>query len=350
MASREAFGLSVSTLKARLRDHPTGAFAFWGPEELLKQFYLQKFQDLIRKEGAEEFNSVRLDLTRDHSLTDVLNEGEILPFMGEKRLVTVHGLRPAAMTEKDVKQLLNFLETLPDYLILIFYLEWEDFGSDKKDLTRAAVKKLAAKLDFVQFPLQDERVLLPWSRKILAADSVNASDSALRLLFRLGGNRMILIRKQLDQLACYAIAQKKSTVEEEDVFLFASDTTEGASWQLCNAMLEGSAEAAMEILDRLKRQEEEPVLLASAVSRMLTGALLCREGADAAACYAAAGLATWQFDRYQRAVRGKDPRALQKAAELCLEWDRRLKGARADAVGISECYCLEILHLLRNPS
>ena len=41
--AQNALGISVSQLKARLRDDPIGAFAFYGPEELLKQFYLQKF-------------------------------------------------------------------------------------------------------------------------------------------------------------------------------------------------------------------------------------------------------------------------------------------------------------------
>ena len=36
--AQNAFGISVSQLKARLRDNPIGAFAFYGPEELLKQF------------------------------------------------------------------------------------------------------------------------------------------------------------------------------------------------------------------------------------------------------------------------------------------------------------------------
>ena len=66
--ARETFGISVSALKARLRDNPLGAFAFYGPEEMLKQFYLQKFITLIEKEGSGDFNIARLDFSRDHTM------------------------------------------------------------------------------------------------------------------------------------------------------------------------------------------------------------------------------------------------------------------------------------------
>ena len=81
--AQTALGISVSQLKARLRDNPIGAFAFYGPEELLKQFYLQKFVAIIEKEGTAEFNIVRLDFTRDHTMDDLLKKiNEILSDAG----------------------------------------------------------------------------------------------------------------------------------------------------------------------------------------------------------------------------------------------------------------------------
>ncbi|MBR3837755.1 MAG: DNA polymerase III subunit delta [Clostridia bacterium] len=350
MAPREAFGISVSALKARLRDDPCGAFAFFGMEEMLKQFYLQKYVTLIEKEGSADFNLVRLDFTRDHTVSDLLDESQILPFCGERRLVICRGLNPAKMNDGDVKRLMELLENFPPYLILILYLEWEEFQNDKATLKKKSVRTLAEKLTFVSFPLQEERVLLPWCRKILGADGLSAPDGALRTLFRFTGNRMQTIRGELEKLSAYAHSQGRTEITQEDVLLFAQDSTEFAVYHLCDAVLEGAVGAVEQIFANLKRQEVEPVMIAASLSRMLTNALLIAEGADAAACQKATALQAWQFERYRRLLFGKKKEALEKALFLCLELDGKLKGFRSDSMLVTEVTVLQMARLLGKAS
>ncbi|MBE6713482.1 MAG: DNA polymerase III subunit delta [Ruminococcaceae bacterium] len=346
MAAQTALGISVSQLKARLRDNPIGAFAFYGPEELLKQFYLQKFIALIEKEGTADFNIARLDFTRDHTMDDLLGEAEILPFCGEKRLVICRGLSPAKISDSDGKRFAELLKSFPSYLILVIYTNHEEFGSDKKELKKKSVLNLSENLTFVNFCLQDERVLLPWAKKILAADSLTASDRALRTLFRLAGSRMQIIRSELEKLSAYANAKKKSEVTEEDVLLFAEDTTEFATYNLCDAVLEGAVNAVEKILTNLKKQDVHPVMIAGALATMLTGAMLVAEGASAADCQKAAKVLPWQYDKYRRSLYGKKKENVEKALFLCLELDGKLKGARSDIWIVTEIYVLQMARIL----
>lgn len=344
--AQTALGISVAQLKARLRENPIGAFAFYGPEELLKQFYLQKFVTLIEKEGSAEFNVVRLDFTRDHTLSDLLGEGEILPFCGERRLVICRGLSPAKLSDSDQKRFLEFLKDFPPYLILIVYTGHEEFGADKKDLKKKSVLNLSEHLTFVNFCLQDERVLLPWAKKILAADSLTASDRALRTLFRLSGSRMQIIRGELEKLSAYAVAQKKSEVTEEDVLLFAEDTTEFATYNLCDAVLEGASGAVVKILSNLKKQDVHPVMIAGALANSLTGAMLVAEGASASDAAKAAKVLPWQYDKYRKSLYGKKKENVERALMLCLELDGKLKGARSDVWVVTEIYLLQMTRII----
>ncbi len=323
---KKPFGISVSDLKTRLRENPIGAFAFWGPEEMLKQFYVKKFIALIEKEGSEDFNLVRLDLERDHTVDDILGESGILPFCGEKRMILVQGISPAKLSESDVKKLLSLLSDFPPYLILILNTRFDIFGEDKKDLNKASVRALAEKMAFVSFPLQTERVLLPWSQKILAADSLTASDRALRTLFRLSGNKMQIIRGELEKLSAYVSEQKRREVTEEDVLLFATDVSEFEVYNLCDAVLEGAVSAAEKILQNLKRQDVPADWVAAAISRMLTNAILITEGASFEDCATATKLQSWQYDRYRRSCYGKKMEKLEEAMRICQELDQTLKG------------------------
>ncbi|MBQ3075030.1 MAG: DNA polymerase III subunit delta [Clostridia bacterium] len=336
----------MSQLKARLRENPIGAFAFYGPEELLKQFYLQKFVALIEKEGAADFNIVRLDFTRDHTMSDLLGEAEILPFCGERRLVICRGLSPAKLTDGDQKRFLELLNNFPPYLMLIIFTNHEEFGADKKELKKKSVLNLSEKLTFVNFCLQDERVLIPWAKKILAADSLTASDKTLRTLFRLSGSKMQIIRGELEKLSAFATAKKKSEVTEEDVLLFAEDTTEFATYNLCDAVLEGAVGAVERILTNLKKQDVHPVVIAGALASFLTGAMLVAEGASAADAQKAARVLPWQYDKYRRSLYGKKKENVEKALLLCLELDGKLKGARSDVWIVTELYILQMTRIL----
>ena len=344
--AQASLGISVAQLKVRLRDNPIGAFAFYGPEELLKQFYLQKFVTLIEKEGTADFNVVRLDFTRDHTVSDLLGEAEILPFCGERRLVICRGLSPAKLSDSDQKRLTELLKNFPPYLMLIIYASHEEFGADKKELKKKSVLNLSEHLTFVNFCLQDERVLLPWAKKILAADSLTASDRALRTLFRLSGAKMQIIRGELEKLSAYALAKKKSEVTEEDVLLFAEDTTEFATFNLCDAVLEGAVNAVEKILTNLKKQDVHPVMIAGALANSLTGAMLVAEGASAADAQKAARVLPWQYDKLRRSLYGKKKENVEKALFLCLELDGKLKGARSDIWVVTEIYILQMTRIL----
>ena len=346
MAKRDVFGVSVSALKERLRTRPEGAYVFFGPEEMLKRFYLDKFRALLEKEEAAEFDIVQLDFARGAVMQDLAGEAEMLPFYGTRRMILCRGLAPDRLSDSDTDRLLALLENFPSYLILILYLENEEFSADKKTVQKKAIRALASHLVFVSFPLQDERTLLAWSRKILAADKLSAADPALKTLFRLSAGKMQIIRGELEKLSAFAISQNRTEITQEDVLLFAGDNTEFAVYQLCDAVLGADFPAAERILHTLRQNEVEPVVIMGQLVRALSHLLLVVEGADAASCQKAAGLALWQYERLCRTAFGKKKENVRALLAQCVRLDRAMKGDSADPYVSLEFFLLAATRLL----
>ena len=346
MATRAPFGTTLAKLKTRLRENPSGAFVFYGPEEMLKQFYLSKFFALAEKEGMAEFNIARLDFRRGADFSRLMQETDILPFGGTVRIVACRGCNPAALPEAQQKPLLALLDNFPEYLSLVFVLTESEFSADRKTVEKKAVIKLAEKMDFVLFPLQDEKTLLSWAQKILARDGLQAEERTLKLLFRLCDGRMQIIRNELEKLCAYALSQNRTSVREEDVYLFGQDATQSAVWNLSDAVLDGAVDAAAHILKNLRRQEMSPQIIVNALAKMLTECLMLLEGATDADCAKVSRIASWQCKRYRAALCGKKREWLEKAMFLCSELDRRLKSKHSNAQNLTEVAVLTMTRIL----
>ena len=340
-------GISLSALKERLRQEPSGVYVFYGQEELLKRFWLGKFQQIIEKEGAPEFNLSRLDFAADATLGMLEEEIGILPVMGEHRLIVCRGLELVKLSEKELERLLSFLEDPMPGLILVFFQTEEEFPADKNTWKKKSVTRLAEKATFVPFPLQDERVLLTWSKKILAKDGITAEDRTLRDLFRMAGNRMQTLQGQLNQLACYALSQNRSTVTAEDVALFAREDPEYALYQLSDAVLMGRAVETERMLHHFHNQKVEPIVAVAALSRAVVNTLVCISGATAEDVFSATGMAAWQVERCCRDHRGKRKEDLEAALEKCIVCDRLLKSTSQDPYRLLERLCLELCGMFR---
>lgn len=345
MAKPVYFGIGISTLKERISKNPAGAYIFYGQEELLKHFYLEKFIKRIEKEGMAEFNLSRLDFSRDATLGALEDELGILPVMGSLRLVICRGLNPIALSASDLDRLCAMIKGIGEETILILYLSSEELVPDKATASKKAVKLLSEIASFCAFPLQEERVLLSWSAKILSADGLSASPQTLKLLISMTGGKMSAMRSELEKLSMYALSQNRSTVTEEDVSLFVQPDQEFAIYQLTGAVLAGSFAATQKMLDFFKKHDGEPIVIVAALSRMFVNALVCTGGAGESDAMLATGMQAWQIQNMKRDCHGKKRQNFETALSLCIEADKRLKGANSDPFSVCETLCLKLCRL-----
>lgn len=350
MAYYQTFGISVAKLKEKIKSDPFGIYVFFGAEEMLKEFYAEKLKKVVTDGVPDGMNAVRIDLAADENGWETM-EGETyaLPMMSDRKIIVCRGMIPGK-TEEETKRLLALAENFPEGVILVFLVRGEEFSADKKTLAKKSVQRLAEALTFVSFPLQEERVLLTWAKKILASDGLEADDRALKKLFALSSGKMIYIRPELEKAALYCKANGLLTVTEDVVDKFSRDTKEFQAYNLCDAVLAGAMLPVQRILHSLREQNAEPIVLTAAIARLIGACLLIMDGAGEAEAQKAGGVLPWQYQKYAEAVFRRKKENFVKALELCREVDRRLKGYRSDAFVIFSQFVCEVTLLLGEKS
>lgn len=94
-------------------------YFFYGPETYLIQQYTDR---LLRKANPPfpDFNLQRFD-GREASVDDIADAAEALPFLAERKFVTVSDLDVESRSASDLGKLYELLENLPSSATLLFY-------------------------------------------------------------------------------------------------------------------------------------------------------------------------------------------------------------------------------------
>lgn len=347
MAKTLYFGESLSFLKDRIKEGKGGAFIFYGEEELLKKFYLDKLIAMIEKEGMPDFNLARLDFDRKCTIGDIEDEAGILPCMAEHRLIIIRSLNITKLSNDDIKRLCAILGNTPEYLFIIIYIGGEEFLPDKDSPKKPYIKSLSEVCKFIPFPPQSEKTLYSWCSKILAADELAIADDAFRLLIDFTEGKMQAMKNELDKLIPYAIAKNKKMISKDDIILFVDSDPQFALYQLNDAVIIGDIAASEKMLASLKRHKAEPIVIVSSLSRAMVGAICAASGADPDNVQRGIGLREWQLNNLKRQVSGKKKEIFENALALCLEADKKLKGFSADPFILCEKLILDIIRLVK---
>ncbi len=330
MAAKQAsYGVGVDELKRKLKLEPKGAYLFFGEEEYLKKFYLQKLRDLVEDNGFRQLNHTRFDFA-NKTVADLEEEASQLPMMSSLRLVEVWGMQPLKLSEKEQKKLLELLEHLSEDSILVIYCLESELTVEKSTATKAFPRRLAELVTAVNFVHLGEHALLGWIDKVLAATNLRSTEQAARLLVQLCGGDMLKIRGELHKLEAYLKSGGRSEVTREDVKRLVHGDSDAQLFQLTDAIFARNAAQSAELFEGLKAQRVEPVVIAGWIAKAVGCAALSVAGVDAKVAWDGAQMAEWQLRSYRDKTRAYDRSYFSRALELCLDCDRKLKSQGQD--------------------
>ncbi|MBQ9544141.1 MAG: DNA polymerase III subunit delta, partial [Clostridia bacterium] len=244
MAKAERFGVGVDELKSRLRLDPAGAYLFFGEEEYLKKYYLQKFVSLVEEGGFGDLNVSTYDYALK-GMDQLRGEFDTVPMLGDRRLVIVRSLQPLKLSERDGERLLDLLDSVPKHLIAIIFCLSEEFVADKAALKKKFPHRLAEKLTAVDFSHLSENALVSWIGKGLGSAGLRVTDEAARLLVRICASDMMKMRSELDKLENYLKASGRDIVTADDVRLLVTGDPQAQVYELTDAVLARNAELAL---------------------------------------------------------------------------------------------------------
>ncbi|SMP39635.1 DNA polymerase III subunit delta [Anoxynatronum buryatiense] len=153
-------------------------FIITGEEELLMKRYLQALIQLLIPPGMQDMNLVTYE-GKDFTIEILLEAVETLPVMARRKLVVVKNpsfleTKGAALTEKEEKKLLQYLERPSSSTCLLFFCRVKPDG--RKKILRA-IKKVAHTEDFPRLKEPDFRRFI---QQELEAAGKKADQKAVR--------------------------------------------------------------------------------------------------------------------------------------------------------------------------
>ncbi len=337
----------VKELRDRIKLHPTGAYLFWGEEEYLKNYCLEELRKVVKDEGMEEFNRTVLDFQRDSTLKDLEDAVDALPVMAEHRIIEVWGLDILGLKKEGEKRLVDAVKAISsDTIFVIFARENELDLSYKKNMARKIISDLKSALIMTEFPRQSEMKLTSWTDRIFKGAEVRISDFNIVKMIKLCDFSMTRLKSESEKLIAYCKHNALDTVPNEIIEVFVKPTGENVIYEFSDAVIRRSKKEAMAILENLKSQNIESVVVLATLIKTLNALAVvksARGNLSAKEISLITELSEKQVPFYQRASSNWTNEELKNAVHLTFVCDKDLKSNATPPFVLLERLVTEIL-------
>ncbi|MCL1820182.1 MAG: DNA polymerase III subunit delta [Oscillospiraceae bacterium] len=261
----------MTELKKHIKaGEPAPLYIFHGSEAYLREYYLNKIKELIIPPGTETFNLSVFD-KRGFSTQAFIEALETAPFMAEHRLVIVRDV--------DFFKLKDELEPIFKErwsgTTVVFSFEALEYKPDKRTKLYKLVEAFAAT---VEFKPQTEKDLIPWIiRRFDSLGKQIDTENAQYLIFLCGRDMTTLIN-EIEKIAAFA---SMSEVTRRHIDAVGTPTVEAVVFDLTDALADGEPGKALELLNTLIDNREEPIMILGAIGKQARGLYLARLALDA---------------------------------------------------------------------
>ncbi|PFL20553.1 DNA polymerase III subunit delta [Bacillus cereus] len=231
-------------------------------------YFINETIKLITTEALEEedreFNVVTYDLEEAY-LEDVVEDARTLPFFGDRKVILIKS--PLFLTaqkeklEQNIKILEEYIGEPSPFSILVFVAPYEKLDERKK-ITKL-LKKTADVVEANAMQVQDVQ---KWVVSRAEEAHVYIDNVAVSLLLELVGSNVTMLAKEMDKLTLYV--GMGGEITSKLVAELVPKSVEQNVFALTEKVVKKDIAGAMQILDGLFTQQEEPIkLLALLVSQ-----------------------------------------------------------------------------------
>lgn len=254
--------MSIEVLKDDIKNKSIKkVYAFYGPEEYLKKYYLSSMENLLLTEELKALNKTVVEGKAD--VRKIIDVCETMPVFSDKKLVLIKnsGLMKSGKKynegggkeKDDVDKLAAYIPNMPDYTCLVFYEE----EIDKKVKIANAVKKHGL---IVEFPLQKPTELAKWVMKVFKSYKKDIDLITASQLVDNSEMTMTEILNEINKIVLYIGDRQK--VISKDIDDVCSKSVKGRIFDLTDAIAEKNSVRALKLLnDMLILKEPLPKIL-----------------------------------------------------------------------------------------
>jgi DNA polymerase-3 subunit delta len=311
---------------------PVPAIVLMGSDPYLRDLIRGKLREAYVPDGAQDWAITRMSVAG--GLEEIVQRAQTLPMLSPRQLLYVEEVeRIERLGEKARDQAVDVLE---QYLsdptpFTILVLE-----SEKLDNRQRLAKVLTAKALMVSLEVTREDALA--LTESMAKELGSAIDrEAVVMLVEILNGEPARIRTELEKLSLYTLEKRRITTADVDLLVISAEKQ--TVWQLADMLATRQRDAAMQFLDSLLREGEQPAGIVGALAWMYRKLMEARELPAGTNGYAAARALQMRPQSAEMALRQsrlmKVP-ALRVGLQALAEADSDLKSGIANPRAVME--------------
>ena len=298
-------------------------YCFYGPEAFIRRSAVAKLREKVLMPGLESMNETVLSAP---TAQQIIESCETLPMMSDYRLIIVRDCALAQSGKaKDEAQesaaLCEYLPRVPETTCLLFDL---GEGVDKRKKLSQALMKLPGA---VSFDALDDAQLARWMGQTLRPLGKRMDRAACEALAFTSGRDLTLLSGELQKLAAYV--GERTEITEQDIEQVATHTAECTVFAMVDAITEGRAQQAFELLGVLLQGGEQRIGILAMITRqyrqMMHLCALMRERVPQGQQAKLLGVPPFALTRLSRQVGKRSYEALRGCVEACVQADYDIK-------------------------
>ena len=321
-------------------------YIFHGEEAFLLNHYFSQMKKILLDDLTESFNFHKLN-NETFSIQDFADSVENLPMMAEHTLVHVDEIDLFKLQEAERNKVAEILSDIPDYCTVVFTYQTVAWKPDKR------LKKLWQAIEgnatIVEFAKQGQRELIAWVGRHFLALGKRISNDLCAYLIDITGGTMTALAGEISKIAAYSGADE---IRKTDIDAVTEPVLDAVVFQMTDLLGEGKYGPALLKLQTLQKMQQEPLAILGAAGghfrRLAVARTLLDNGRNASDLQRLCGIPDYPARKTMEAARRFTPKFCQKAAQLVLETDYKIKTSYDDPQRLLEMLILELAQEARN--
>ena len=341
MAKKEPQSNGFQELKTAIKNKDLGRlYIFHGEETFLMDHYFQQMKKILLDDLTESFNFHKLN-NENFDIQSFGDAVENMPMMAEHTLVAVDEIDLFKLPEAERNKMVEFLSDIPDWCTVVFTYETVAWKPDKR------LKKLWEAIDkngtVVEFAKQGQRELIAWVSRHFMARQKRISNELCAYLIDITGGTMTALAGEINKIVAYSGADE---IVKADIDAVTEPVMDAVVFQMTDLLGEGRYGQALQKLQTLLKMQQEPLVILGAVGghfrRISTARTLLDNGKGSGELMKLYGIPDYPARKTMEAARRFRAEFCQKAAELVMETDYKMKTSFDDPERLLEMLILEL--------
>jgi DNA polymerase-3 subunit delta len=236
-------------------------YLFYGPEEYLKNYYLEVIEKNIIDEQFKQMNKVVLDGKVD--VSKIIDNCLTVPLFSDKKLVVAKNtglFKSNKVKGEDNNPVQDLFQGIPEYTCLVFYEE-------EVDKRLKAYKTIKGNGLVVEFELQKPGKLVTWVMKIFRSYNKEISTAIASKLVDYCEPGMTEILNEIEKVILYMGDRKTATFE--DLEQVCTKSIKSRIFDLTDAISEKDSAKALKLLDDMILLKEPIQIIMFMITRQI---------------------------------------------------------------------------------